>query len=129
MSEEYASATRVSYKAAAAIRKGQIVKASGALVTPCTVSGEAYLGVAEHGITAEDIAAGKQVSVIVAGIVDVESAAATAIMTELQTDANGRAIAKTSTNAIVGLGLETGIVVSGSSAGLVRCLVRGKLSP
>ena len=51
MSEEYASATRVSYKAAAAIRKGQIVKASGALVTPCTVSGEAYLGVAEHGIT------------------------------------------------------------------------------
>lgn len=109
--------------AAAAIRKGQICKLSSGQATPCTVAGEAFTGVA-----IADAVAGGPVTLVVEGEVDVETADTSPIMTEVQTDANGRAIAKVSTNVIVGLLLEPGLAVSGSVGAPARLLVRSKLS-
>lgn len=109
--------------AAAAIRRGQICKLSSGQATPCTVAGEAFTGVADR-----DAAAGDPLYLCVDGECDVEVADTSAIMTEVMTDANGRAIAKTSTNVIVGLILESGLAISGGAGAYSRCLVRGKLS-
>lgn len=109
--------------AAAAIRKGQICKLSSSQATPCTVAGEAFTGVA-----IADAVAGGPVTLVVNGEVDVETADTSPIMTEVMTDANGRAVAKTSTNVIVGLLLEPGLAVSGSVGAPARLLVRSKLS-
>lgn len=109
--------------AAAAIRKGQICKLSAGQATPCSVLGEAFAGIAEN-----DAAAGEGVTLCINGECDVEVADTSALMTEVMTDANGRAIAKTSTNVIVGLILEPGLAVNSGVATYSRCLVRGKLS-
>jgi hypothetical protein len=115
--------TTVIFEAGAAVTKGQIVKLSAGKVIPCSVAGEAFTGVA-----LDSVALGKDVEVCIAGECDVLTADTSAVMVEVMTDASGRAIAKTSTNAIVGLLLEPGLAPSGSIAAPSRILVRGKLS-
>lgn len=124
MSSGYdAPSTIVNFVAGATVKKGQIVKLSTGKVIPCSVAGEAFTGVALN-----DAVLDQKVAICVAGECDVQVADTSAVMVEVQTDANARAIAKVSTNPIVGLLLEPGLAVVGGVGAYSRVLVRGKLS-
>lgn len=101
------------------VRKGQIVKLSSGAVVPCSVAGEAFLGVAKDSGSTGDL-----IGVIVGGECDVEVADTTAIGGFVKTDANGRAIAVGAAGTSVGMLLEPGRAVVSGQAAYARVVVR-----
>lgn len=109
----------VNIRCGAAVRKGQIVKISSGAVIPCSVSGEAFFGVAADGGDTGDL-----IGVIVGGECDVEVADTTAVGGFVKTDANGRAIALGATGTALGMLLEPGKAVVSGQAAYARVVVR-----
>lgn len=94
-----------------AFTKHRAVKMSAAeTVTPITAAGDVTIGVAEMDVTLADAAKGKDVTVQMIGIVEMEASVALAVGALVGLAANGRAAA-------AGAGVRTIGVVVGNPAG------------
>lgn len=113
-----------SYKAGAAIKAGLICKLSAGKVIPCSVLGEAFVGVATMDANAVD----DLVSICIWGECDVQVADDTigvnGVLTRLRTDANGRAVPWLTGSEQLGFALEEGYAVVSSTGARRRVAVR-----
>ena len=120
----YTEGSVCTHTAAAAIKRGQFVKFNAGNVTPCSVAGEQAFGVANN-----DAASGQPCEVVLVGVALVRTAAALSVGAAVTTDANGNAVAaSTSGHKINGVMQQSGIVVDGTSYHLARCLLRDGLT-
>jgi|SRR6185295_19091339 len=93
------------YDTDAALTKFRAVKpgASAESVTPCTVLGEAGLGVSQFAVSAAELAKGKGASIREDGTTEWEAGAAITRGADVTVDANGRCVAAAATQRVWGV--------------------------
>lgn len=119
--------TRKTMVAGAAVQKGQFVKLSSGNVIPCSVSGEAFFGVADN----DQPVIGGEVSVTIEGecVVQTDSAllGVANVLSPIMTNAAGRAIPFVTANSCAGFILEPGFAVVSGEAATRRALIKRAL--
>lgn len=100
------------YDADAALTKFRAVKRTSTGVTPVTASTDALLGIAQYGVTTDEIAKGKGASVREMGISEWEAGGAVALGAEVMADSSGRCVTLAAT---VAASLNTGVVANNNA--------------